>query len=442
MRQNEGEAAEHGVFYDDSNYDYMQHMRDLGTGTGDATWVDASSRQKGKGKEKQTLEDALRESSLEDDTQSIAGSSVSGYSIVRSSVGGSSMAGGSRITNPQRTIFEQQQDVPDELAGFQPGMDPRLREVLEALDDDEYVDDEDDIFGELAQEGQEVDRNEWEASLYDQEDDEGWESDETEKPMNEYRNMNKDALDLRDLKQNKAHLTPDDHEANGYKQLHIDTPIDTSIPAPSMESQDLLATLAASKRGADNKPTLQQPKSPKASDVSSSSQLSSSSSAFLGRKKKRKGALTSGSDFSMTSSALARTETMSMLDARFDKLAEDYMDDDVGDEADSEDNISVASGMTGATSMSRASGFSTAIRSSAWGGSQAPSEAPSLATTDQFNSILDDFLGNVDGSAKRRLMRKGGTQGQYVSGQGMKQLDELRSGLGPARLKSRYSQKT
>ncbi|KAK4889454.1 hypothetical protein LTR28_002770, partial [Elasticomyces elasticus] len=26
IRSNEGEAAEHGVFYDDSRYDYMQHM--------------------------------------------------------------------------------------------------------------------------------------------------------------------------------------------------------------------------------------------------------------------------------------------------------------------------------------------------------------------------------------------------------------------------------
>lgn len=437
MRQNEGEAAEHGVFYDDSNYDYMQHMRDLGTGTGDATWVDASSKQKGKGKEKQSLEDALRNSSLEDDTQSIAGSTISHYSV-----GGSSIAATSRITNPQRTVFEQQQDVPDELAGFQPAMDPRLREVLEALDDDEYVDDEDDIFGELAHDGQEVDRDEWEASLYDQEDEDGWESDETEKPKNEYRNVKIDESISDDLERDTTSAEPGVDEGNLIGQHHLDNPIDTSIPAPSEESQDLLATLAASKRGADNKPTLQQTKVPKASDLSSSSQLSSSSSAFPGRKKKRKGALTSGSGFSMTSSALARTETMSMLDARFDRLAEEYMDDDFDDEAGGEDDLSLASGMTGATGMSKASGFSTASRGSAWGGSQAVSEAPSLVSTDQFNSVLDDFLGNVDGSAKRRLMRKGGTQGQYVTGQGMKHLDELRSGLGPARLNSRYTQKT
>lgn len=35
-------------------------------------------------------------------------------------------------------------------------MDPRLREVLEALEDEEYVDEEDDIFGELTGDGYEV----------------------------------------------------------------------------------------------------------------------------------------------------------------------------------------------------------------------------------------------------------------------------------------------
>ena len=43
FKPNEGEAAEHGVFYDDTQYDYMQHMRDLGNGEGAVTWVEAPS---------------------------------------------------------------------------------------------------------------------------------------------------------------------------------------------------------------------------------------------------------------------------------------------------------------------------------------------------------------------------------------------------------------
>jgi protein LTV1 len=55
---------------------------------------------------------------------------------------------------------EAMQNVPDSLRGFQPDMDPDLREVLEALEDDlpqsqTSSDDEDpeDIFAELVKGG-------------------------------------------------------------------------------------------------------------------------------------------------------------------------------------------------------------------------------------------------------------------------------------------------
>lgn len=52
--------------------------------------------------------------------------------------------------------YESQQAVPSSIAGFQPDMDPHLRQVLEALDEDAFVDDdlEDDFFAELLQEGE------------------------------------------------------------------------------------------------------------------------------------------------------------------------------------------------------------------------------------------------------------------------------------------------
>src|ERR1700728_652474 len=47
--------------------------------------------------------------------------------------------------------FESQEAIPSSIAGFRPDMDPHLRQVLEALEDDAFVDDalEDDFFGEL-----------------------------------------------------------------------------------------------------------------------------------------------------------------------------------------------------------------------------------------------------------------------------------------------------
>jgi protein LTV1 len=52
--------------------------------------------------------------------------------------------------------FESQQAIPASIAGFQPDMDPHLRQVLEALDDDAFVDDglDDDFFSKLVADGE------------------------------------------------------------------------------------------------------------------------------------------------------------------------------------------------------------------------------------------------------------------------------------------------
>ena len=52
--------------------------------------------------------------------------------------------------------YESQQAIPASISGFQPDMDPHLRQVLEALDDDDFVDDSlaDDFFNELVADGE------------------------------------------------------------------------------------------------------------------------------------------------------------------------------------------------------------------------------------------------------------------------------------------------
>ena len=74
-------------------------------------------------------------------------------------------------------------------------MDPRLREVLVALEDDAYVDDDDDIFGELAKDGEEIEEDEFDQEAWDGED-EGWESDDTAKPTKEYREAPQPTLEM------------------------------------------------------------------------------------------------------------------------------------------------------------------------------------------------------------------------------------------------------
>ena len=43
---------------------------------------------------------------------------------------------------PKSYAYESQQAIPSSIAGFQPDMDPHLRQTLEALDDDAFVDDD------------------------------------------------------------------------------------------------------------------------------------------------------------------------------------------------------------------------------------------------------------------------------------------------------------
>ncbi|PSS18728.1 hypothetical protein M430DRAFT_35157 [Amorphotheca resinae ATCC 22711] len=345
VRDNEGEAANYGIYYDDTEYDYMQHMRDLGTGSGEAYFVEASApKNKDKGKAKQSLEDALREASLEDRAKVLLDEEIL------------------PSKNLRRTTYQAQQDVPDALAGFQPDMDPRLREVLEALEDDAYVDDDDEIFGELAKDGEEVDEGEFGQDAWEDED-EGWESDATAKPTKEYKDAPASTTDIEG----------DDREDHG--------------------DGDWMANFSRFKKDQKSKLT---PIAPSQSDLQSSIMTTTTNG---GRRKKRKGALTNPSAYSMTSSSMFRTEGLTDLDARFEKLEERYNED--MDDMDDMASVSVAS--------STASSVQGPVRG-------------------DFDSIMDDFLGNYSRSGKKHVKK-----GRYQSG--MEQLDEVRKGLGPARIR-------
>lgn len=55
VRKNEGEAAEYGIYFDDTEYDYMQHLRSIGD-TPDGILLEApTSKDKGKGKAKEIV---------------------------------------------------------------------------------------------------------------------------------------------------------------------------------------------------------------------------------------------------------------------------------------------------------------------------------------------------------------------------------------------------
>jgi protein LTV1 len=397
VRKNEGEAANYGVYYDDTEYDYMQHMRDLGSGGGEAYFVEAPSEKK-KGKQKLDLADALRNTSL-DDRQSEAGLSISSNISSVSDMFGEDLAPSEFV---RKTTYQDQQNIPDALAGFQPDMDPRLREVLEALEDDAYVDDEDDIFAALAEDAYEIDQREWGETLdfdYDdrnamdrflEEEDEGWESDDTVKASSP-------------RPKSKTPVEPTDPES-----------LPAPDEAPTATEEGDLAYLEEFKKFKNDVKSAKAPTKPAASSGMGGSSIITGASALTagGRKKKRKGAMTSTSGYSMSSSALHRTEGLTLLDQRFDKIEEEYADDGFGDFPD---DASMVSGMSKMSGLSKMSGMSQ------W----SSSEAPPLRS--DFDSIMDDFLGNHHVTGKQRVKK-----GKHQTG--LEQLDEVRQGLGPARV--------
>lgn len=341
IRANEGEAANYGVYFDDTEYDYMQHLRDLNSASsGEVVFIEANT--KSKGKQKESLEDALKKMDMEQKSGDLFEDEML------------------PSKNLTRVTYQAQQDVPDSIRGFQPDMDPRLREVLEALDDEAYVDDEDDdIFKNLTKDGQEINDGEFDDADFFDEDGDGWESDDTAKPTKEYKEEVPELVAVPE----HPEVGPSQDWMEDFKQFKKEQKSGKPRVAPS--HSELQSTWTTTTNG--------------------------------GRKKKRKGALTDASSYSMTSSSLVRTEQMSLLDARFDKIEESYLEDPEDDMA----------------SISQASTSSVV--------------GP---TRRDFDGILDDFLGSYTKPGKR-------TSKKSKAQTGLEQLEEIRRELGPPRIRGR-----
>jgi protein LTV1 len=178
---------------------------------------------------------------------------------------------------------EAMQNVPDSLRGFQPDMDPDLREVLEALEDDlpqsqTSSDDEDpeDIFAELVKGGvaEPADTND------------GYESDDTVKGG---QNITGSEY-LAEMAQYKTSKPPGDTDS-------VSGGLDTDSQAGGTETESMFSRTST----ANTRTTSKQ------------------------RRKRRQrlgGAYSeAGTDFSMTSSANFRNEGLTTLDDRFDKVS-------------------------------------------------------------------------------------------------------------------------
>lgn len=226
-----GDAAAYGIYFDDADYNYLQHLRPVGAQ--DSFLIEAPTK-KGKGKgRKDEFEILLPEDAL-----------------------------------PSHPLDEiSYTDITSGAApvgGLQPDMDPKIREVLEALEDEAYaVDDgqgtdgEDDFWKDVVH-GGEVDEDDWVEDDEDEDDEAGDVVDGAD---------GFEARVARFKAQAKAHGSDDEDDMDS-------------------EGGDTIAALRVSNA----------------------------------KRPPRKGQSAAGSQFSMTSSAMFRNEGLRTLDDRFDQV--------------------------------------------------------------------------------------------------------------------------
>lgn len=289
IRGNEGEAAIYGITYDDSKYDYMQHLRPMGQL--DGTYI--AKKEKPERGTKTGI--VFKEDLLE---------APSNQPVLRS--------------------YQEQQNVPDSIAGFQPDMDPALREVLGALDDEAYLetqapDEDDEVFATLLA-GGEADEDEEE---YDE-----WDMDNVE---DEYAAYDSDG--------GESGVGGWEQDFARFQKLQkkVDNPWDLDDEYEGLEMGDTVALLP---------------------------------SKSTGKSRKKKGAMTDTLLFLMTSSALHRTEGMTLLDDRYETMTQTYEEEE---EANATQEL-----------------------------------APLLMAGERadFESMLDEFLDTMEVEGGRRLVKK------------------------------------
>ncbi|PWN89806.1 hypothetical protein FA10DRAFT_279123 [Acaromyces ingoldii] len=136
QRENVGEAAEYGIYFDDTEYDYMQHLRPIGGND--------NQRRGGEAVDEEDKADVVM---LEAPAAKKKGAAAKdrGPITLRDEQEGSGAAGGA--LNLPDEVLPSKDMLPRDFGageahlqtGLQPDMDPHLRQVLEALDDDAFL---------------------------------------------------------------------------------------------------------------------------------------------------------------------------------------------------------------------------------------------------------------------------------------------------------------
>lgn len=296
-----GIAALYGISFDDSKYDYMQHLKPIGQ-TPNAVFIPAKF---------------------------------------------------GRNNKNNKQYLRHQQNIEDAISGFKPDLNPDLREVLEALEDEAYVvnddikvtipdnkrgkssnveksgksneptnlDEQDDIFAELLESGA-VEEDEEDDYLYDNDGSNFYREDEWdfEDEMNNYENdhylneENSEILDqvnkLDDLQmidyQNDVRRFQEEQKRNKHKDY--------------VESDNEF--LSEDENGFGKE--IDDEENDTLGDLPTIDNKKLKSGKNKRKQRHKKGAMSDISGFSMSSSAIARTETMTVLDDKYDNIIGSY----------------------------------------------------------------------------------------------------------------------
>lgn len=359
MRANEGEAATYGITFDDSAYDYMQHLRTVGEagaaesillaaprGSGVAPGMKNQGRkEKGKGRAEDMFK--MPEEVLP-----------------------------SRYEMSQAEVQASKEAIPLELQGLQPDMDPHLRQVLEALDDEAFIDEDaedGDVFGELLGSG-ELDY-----------DEEGEEFEFAEWGLND------DGTYI----EPKGEYGSDDDDAKTENGERVETWEDRFRAFKAAGGKPVGPT-PVSNGGWDSDEGDDEGRSEAADTVGSLTSQFKDMMVKGGKKRHGKRGPSDASGMSMSSASVYRNENLRDLDDRFDRIEREYElddeDDEYLDEFDDGDNVSIAPSYM--STASRVSMFSKG------GGGFEPGSPPTV-TREDFDAIMDDFLDKYEVVGRR-----------------------------------------
>lgn len=285
-RDNEGEAALYGIDFDDSKYDYMQHLKPIGAAP-DAVFISKRDKEK---KEKKQMGLLLNPEYAAANNVQLPSEVLPSDEVIK------------------RT-YQDQQNIPDAIAGFQPDMDPALREVLEALEDEEYIgeeQDDDDLFAELLEGGEAEAKDHDEYDDFDEE--EFYDSDEGSVDTVRGNGGNaKPQLSFQAPPPTSNKDEPEEEWETAFRQFKIDQSKAKKEAGFDSDSED------GDRVGALSVVT------------------SATRKTTRGKKKNRFGGGpgTEMTGLSMSSSACYRNDGLALLDDRFDTIEEEYADDTV-----------------------------------------------------------------------------------------------------------------